>query len=161
MWLHHHHHHYCVPLNLQKHKRRLTRKEFVGNHLSVSSSDIKKFGRIWNLNEISNINYLLKVFWYVIYLLFDCEVFGVFICTKKLCMGFHIITNTTFNLKIVQFVIIIINMGKVVSSHFNPCEEPCVMSNHVLAHAATMGPLSCVLNKNYDRIHNMCTKKWF
>jgi len=47
-------------------------------------------------------------------------------------------------------------MGKVVSSHFNPREEPCVTSNHVLAHAATLGPLSCVLNKNYDRIHNMC-----
>jgi hypothetical protein len=67
------------------------------------------------------------------------KVFGVFICTKKLCIGFQIITNAIFNLTIVQFVIIIINMGKVVSSHFNPCEQPCVMSNHVLAHVATMG----------------------
>jgi hypothetical protein len=47
------------------------------------------------------------------------EVFGVFICTKKLCIGFQITTNAIFNLNIVQFVIIIINMGNVVSSHFN------------------------------------------
>lgn len=64
---HHHHRPYCVPLNLQKQRRRLTRKEFVGNHLSVSSSDTIKFGRIWNLNEISYIYYLLTVFWYVNY----------------------------------------------------------------------------------------------
>jgi hypothetical protein len=77
-------------------------------------------------------------------------------------IGFQIITNAIFNLNIVQFVIIIINMGKVVCSHFNPCAEPCVTSNHVLVHAATLGPLSCVLNKNYDRIHKMCpSNKWF
>jgi len=157
---HHHHRHCCVPLNLQKRRRRLTRKEFVGNHLSVSSSDMQKFGRLWNLNEISDIYYLLTVFWYFNYLLFDCEIFGVFICTK-ICIEFQIITNAIFNLNIVQFVIIIINMGKIVSSHFNPCEEPYVTSNHVLARAATLGPLSCVLNKNYGRIHNMCPNKWF
>jgi len=53
-------------------------------------------------------------------------------------------------------------MGKVVSSHFNPCEVPRVTSNYVLAHAATLGPLPCVLNKNCDRIHKMCpSNKWF
>ena len=100
--------------------------------------------------------YLLTVFCYVDCLLFDCEVCGVFICSKILCIVFQIITNAIFILNIVQFVIIIINMGKVVSSHFNPREEPCVTSNHVLACAATVGPLSCVLNKNCDGIHNMC-----
>jgi len=108
----HHHRQYCVPLNLQKQRRRLTRKEFVGNQLPVSSSDMQKFGRIWNLNEISDIYYLLTVFCYVSYLLFDCEVCGVFICTKILYIGFHIITNAIFNLNSVQFVIIIINNGQ-------------------------------------------------
>jgi hypothetical protein len=116
---------------------------------------MQKFGRIWNLNEISDIYYLLTVFRYFNYLLFDCEVFGVFICTKILCIEFQIITNAIFNFNIVQFLIIIINIGKIVSSHFNPCEEPCVRNNHVLACADTLGPLSCVLNRNYDRIHNM------
>jgi hypothetical protein len=56
----------------------------------------------------------------------------------KKSIRFQIITNVIFDLNIVQFVIMQTNMGKVASSHCNPCEEPHVTSNRIFACAATL-----------------------
>ena len=68
----------------------------------------------------------LKVKWDFKYLLFTVcflirqppafwlwSVWNTYLYQKKICIGFQIIKNVIFNLNIVQFVIIIINMGKV------------------------------------------------